>query len=212
VSIKKVVDVRPRVAGFHLDCLDYIDSVLSATKKFYAKLRKKSKSKATSDADLRDLRSDSGEFPFNPEEALPETKPSHIPFFDEDGKPTNFLHCLNRNNSDLFDDDPDAKEFNFDIPHDRELARIIGEKLNGGSTIKEILARVEVANLGQEVSDDEEASFEVDDEGRCLNCGGLGYICDLSTNNDTENCPDCDGEGCIWESEESEESEENNEI
>jgi len=199
INIKEVVDVRPKVAGFHLDCLDYIDSVLSATKKFYAKFRKKYKKPSKSNKDA-DPSSDSGEFPFAPEASLPSTAPSSsIPFFDEDGKPTNFLYCLNRNNSDLFDDDPEAKEFNFDLPQDKELAKIISERLNSGATIKEILATVEAAELSQDGLD---VDYDVDDEGKCLNCGGLGYICDLSTNNETENCPNCDGEGCIWESEE----------
>lgn len=109
VDLDKVVDSTPLELEFHPDVLDYIDTVVSANRKMYARLlekkeeKEKLKTKTTEEAKGKTA-NDEKEYHF-----------SEMPFFDESGKPTSFLYGLDRFNSDIFDSEDDNPFYNEDI-------------------------------------------------------------------------------------------------
>lgn len=110
VDLDKVVDATPLELEFHPDVLDYIDTVVSANRKMYAKLFQKKEEEEEKREDKKEKTLGT-----RVEKTSETHELSEIAFFDESGKPTSFLYGLDRYNSDLFDDTENNPLFNEDV-------------------------------------------------------------------------------------------------
>lgn len=146
IDLDKVVAVNHELElEFHEDVLEYIDTVMTANTKLYAELGKLSEDK-----------SETGET-------------VELSLFDKDGKPDGFFLSLDKNNSDLFDDD--------EFSEDSELMSMVGDKLKQGMSVADVIKNIEAAH---KVTKPKQKYNEY-----CGECG-------RQVETDWEACPNCE--------------------
>lgn len=145
VELEDVVDIVSTAEttriDFHPDVIDYIDTVVSANRKFFLKSEEKEKEEKASLFDGISLTSKDGK------------SDSSVPdFLDENGNLTAFFNSLDLTNSDLFDSD------SF-FPFDDDIESILNHSLDSGHTLNDIVQSVFRANFkrSKELSSDEDA-------------------------------------------------------
>jgi len=136
VDIENVLDLE-----FHENVLDYIKTVVTANTEFYSKMGKLSDDNKSEDS-------------------------IELSLFDKDGKPDGFLFALNKENSDLFDEDS-------------ELVSMIGDRLGRGVSADSIMKIVEDVQKRPKTKYNEhcgECGRQVE-EGweECPNCGAIFF-------------------------------------